>query len=87
EESNLHRVADPAAGSGLVDTETTQLAELAWAEVQAIEAEGGMLAVLRTGAFHAQVTATAKKRLEAIAKRREPVTGVSEFPNILEGSV
>ena len=87
EESNLHRVADPAAGSGLVDTETTQLAELAWAEVQAIEAEGGMLAALRTGAFHAQITATAKKRLEAIAKRREPVTGVSEFPNILEGSV
>ena len=84
EESNLHRVADPAAGSGLVDTETRQLAELAWGLFQAIEAEGGMIAALRSGSFHMAVTATAKKRSEAIAKRREPVTGVSEFPNVAE---
>jgi len=84
EESNLHRVADPAAGSGLVDTETLQLAELAWSLFQAIEAEGGMVAALRSGSFHARVAATAKAREEAIAKRREPVTGVSEFPNVAE---
>ncbi|MDK9697523.1 MAG: methylmalonyl-CoA mutase family protein [Siculibacillus sp.] len=84
EESNLHRVADPAAGSGLVDTETRTLAELAWDLFRSIEAEGGMLAALRSGTFHAAVTATAKKRIEAIAKRREPVTGVSEFPNVAE---
>ena len=87
EESNLHRVADPAAGSGLVDTETQDVAELAWALFQAIEAEGGIVAALRSGSFHAKVTATAKTRLDAIAKRREPVTGVSEFPNIAEGAV
>ena len=84
EESNLHRVADPAAGSGLVDTETRALAELAWGLFQKIEAAGGMVAALRSGSFHADVTATAKKRLAAIAKRREPVTGVSEFPNVGE---
>jgi methylmalonyl-CoA mutase len=87
EESNLHRVADPAAGSGLVDTETEELAELAWALFQAIEAEGGIVAALRSGSFHAKVAVTAKARLDAIAKRREPVTGVSEFPNIAEGAV
>jgi len=87
EESNLHRVADPAAGSGLVDTETGELADLAWKLFQAIEAEGGMVAALRSGSFHAQVAATARKRFDAIAKRREPVTGVSEFPNIAEGAV
>ncbi len=86
EESNLHRVADPAAGSGLVDTETRQLAELAWGLFQAIEAEGGMVAALRSGSFQAQVAATAAKRAEAIAKRREPVTGVSEFPNVAESA-
>lgn len=84
EESNLHRVADPAAGSGLVDTETRQLAELAWSLFQQIEAEGGMVTALRTGSFHTRVAATAKTREEAIAKRREPVTGVSEFPNVAE---
>ena len=84
EESNLHRVADPAAGSGLVDTETRGLADLAWSLFQAIEAEGGMAAALRSGSFHAAVATTAKKRAEAIAKRREPVTGVSEFPNVAE---
>ncbi len=84
EESNLHRVADPAAGSGLVDTQTHQLAELGWSLFQAIEAEGGMGAALRSGSFLAQVVTTAKRRQEAIAKRREPVTGVSEFPNVAE---
>lgn len=87
EESNLHRVADPAAGSGLVDTETGQLAELAWALFQAIEAEGGIVAALRSGSFHGRVAATARKRFDAIAKRREPVTGVSEFPNLAEAAV
>ena len=87
EESNLHRVADPAAGSGLVDGETAELAERAWALFQAIEAEGGMVAALRSGSFHAKVAGVAKTRLEAIAKRREPVTGVSEFPNVAEGAV
>lgn len=84
EESNLHRVADPAAGSGLVDTETNELAERAWALFQAIEAEGGILAALRSGSLHAKVAGIAKTRVEAIAKRREPVTGVSEFPNLGE---
>lgn len=84
EESNLHRVVDPAAGSGLVDTETGEIAERAWALFQAIEAEGGIVAALRSGSFHAAVAATAKTRIDAIAKRREPVTGVSEFPNLAE---
>lgn len=86
EESNLHRVADPAAGSGLVETETKQLAELAWAMFQGLEAEGGIVAALRSGSFRDKIAATAKKRAEAIAKRREPVTGVSEFPNVAEGA-
>ncbi|MCE1235050.1 MAG: methylmalonyl-CoA mutase subunit beta [Hyphomicrobiales bacterium] len=87
EESNLHRVADPAAGSGLVDEETEALAERAWALFQAIEAEGGMVAALRSGSFHAKVAVTAKSRIEAIAKRREAVTGVSEFPNLAEAPI
>ncbi|NLH82711.1 MAG: methylmalonyl-CoA mutase [Phyllobacteriaceae bacterium] len=84
EESNLHRVADPAAGSGLVDGETEAVAETAWALFQALEAEGGIAAALRSGSFHAKVAEVAKARTEAIAKRREPVTGVSEFPNLAE---
>jgi methylmalonyl-CoA mutase len=87
EESNLHRVVDPAAGSGLVDTETRTLAELAWKLFQEIEAAGGLVAELRSGAFLGRVQAVTKKRLEAIAKRRDPVTGISEFPNIAEKAV
>lgn len=87
EESNLARVADPAAGSGLVETQTSQLAEAAWALFQAIEAEGGIVAALRSGSLAARVSATADEREAAIARRKEPVTGVSEFPNILETPV
>ena len=44
EEAQLYRFADPAAGSGAVETLTDALAEKAWARFQAIEAGGGMLA-------------------------------------------
>ena len=87
EESNLARVADPAAGSGLVETQTKALAETAWGLFQAIEAEGGIVAALRSGSLAARIATVAAERDKAISQRKEPVTGVSEFPNILETPV
>lgn len=84
EESNLWRVADPAAGSGLVEAETDALARGAWGLFQEIEAEGGLLAAVRSGSWQARVAAVAADRAKAIARRKEPLTGVSEFPDIGE---
>ncbi len=51
DEVHLGRVIDAAGGSFYVETLTRELAEMAWAAFQSIEAQGGMLAVLRSGAF------------------------------------
>jgi methylmalonyl-CoA mutase len=84
EESNLGRVIDPAGGSAYVEALTDQLAAKAWAIVQAIERQGGMLAALREGWPQGLVAASWAERLQQLATRREPVTGVSEFPDLHE---
>ncbi|MCC2114007.1 MAG: methylmalonyl-CoA mutase subunit beta [Hyphomicrobiales bacterium] len=86
EESNLYRVSDAAAGSGYIDAATEALAKTAWEDLQAIEKEGGIAAALRSGSVQAAIAQVRDKRAAAIAKRKEPITGTSEFPNLSEGS-
>ncbi len=49
EEAHIHRVADPAAGSGAVETLTAALAETAWRRFQEIEAADGIAAAIARG--------------------------------------
>ena len=62
EESSLGRVIDPAGGPGIVETLTEQLAAKAWALVQEIERQGGMLPSLSQGYPQDQVAASWTKR-------------------------
>lgn len=87
EESNLARVADPAAGAGSFEALTQQLAEAAWAGFQEIEAEGGIVASLAAGKLQARIGAMRATRARAVATRREALTGASEFPNLYEKPV
>lgn len=87
EESSLGRVVDAAGGSHYVEHLTEALADKAWGELQAIEAEGGFLASVASGAYQSRVAATAAARRTRIATRRLPITGVSEFPNIAEAPI
>jgi len=84
EESNLAKVADPAAGSGAVEALTAALCSTAWAQFQDIEAAGGLGVVLEAGLMQAQVAKVRAEREAAIATRTEPLTGTSEFPDIAE---
>lgn len=84
EESNLARVIDPAGGSWYVERLTDDLARAAWAWFQEIERAGGQAAALRSGAVAGRLAATWERRSRDLAHRREPVTGVSEFPNLAE---
>lgn len=84
EESNLHRVADPAAGSGYVEALTEDLAQRAWQAFQQIEAQGGLVENLRAGRLQADITAARDARARDIARRKQPITGTSEFPNVTE---
>ncbi|MBL8658477.1 MAG: methylmalonyl-CoA mutase small subunit [Rhodospirillales bacterium] len=87
EESNVAKVVDPGGGSWFIESLTDQLAEAAWSEFQAIESAGGMLAVLRDGSFAKKIADAYTAREANLAKRRDPLTGVSEFPNIIETNV
>lgn len=84
EESGLGRVADPAGGSWYVERLTEELAAAAWGLFQEVEAAGGMAAALEAGAVQDAIGATRRARREAVARRRDPITGVSEFPDIDE---
>ncbi|WP_018147558.1 methylmalonyl-CoA mutase family protein [Henriciella marina] len=80
EESGLGRIADPAGGAWFEETLADDLAEAAWAVFQAIEAEGGLVQSLIDGKLQARIAETRDARFAAIAKRKRPLTGVSEFP-------
>ncbi|MEV7062981.1 methylmalonyl-CoA mutase family protein [Streptomyces collinus] len=87
EESHLARVIDPAGGSWYVERLTDELAHAGWEFFQRIERIGGQAAALRSGDLERDLAETWQARASLLAKRREPVTGVSEFPFLAEKPV
>jgi methylmalonyl-CoA mutase len=87
EESNLARVSDPAAGAGGIEALTGALVEQSWAIFQAIEKQGGIYDAVASGSFVGDVAKVRDARAKAIGSRKDPITGVSEFPNVLETPV
>jgi len=84
EESNLGRVADPAAGSGALEAITQQLCAAAWTLFQDIENAGGVWAALETGSIQRNVAAVRAERQKAVARGTVTLTGTNAFPNIHE---
>jgi methylmalonyl-CoA mutase len=84
EESNLAKVADPAAGFGAVEDLTDKLCAAAWSLFQEIEAAGGAWAALERGVIKGKVAAVRARRQQAIARRRDVLTGTSDFPHLSE---
>ena len=87
EESNVSKVIDAGGGSWYIETRTDELARAAWAEFQEIEKAGGIVKVLEDGSLADRIAASYAEREKNLAKRKDPLTGVSEFPNIAESKV
>jgi methylmalonyl-CoA mutase len=87
EEARLHLVIDPPGGSWYLDWLTDQVAEKAWGIFQQVEHAGGMLNALRTGWVAEQIDSAFAPRAKNLARRKEGITGVSEFPNVGEAPV
>jgi methylmalonyl-CoA mutase len=87
EESNLAKVSDPAAGSGGIETLTQQLCEAAWVLFREIEKAGGVFSALEQCLIQRKVAATRALREANIARRKEVLTGATEFPNLHEAYV
>jgi len=84
EESNLARVADPAAGSGAIEALTQQLCTAAWTIFQDIEKAGGVWAALELGIVQRDVAAVRAERQQAVARGKDVLTGTNAFPDINE---
>jgi methylmalonyl-CoA mutase len=80
-------VIDPSGGSWYLDELTEELASKAWEIFQETERQGGMLSALKLGWVSEQIDAAYLPRAKDIARRKEGITGVSEFPDIAEERV
>ena len=81
-EAHVAAVADPAGGSYAVEKLTDDLARAAWTLFGELESRGGLVEALPW--LREQIAATTSHRALAIARRKRPITGVSEFPNLHE---
>ena len=79
EEAEIYRFADPAAGSGAVETLTDALAERAWGRFRHIEAAGGILKALATGSLQGEIAAMREGRLSRMAEGAIEMIGVNVF--------
>ncbi|WP_066361693.1 methylmalonyl-CoA mutase family protein [Herbidospora mongoliensis] len=77
EEAGIARVADPAGGSWYVEHLTDDLAGKAWELFQQTEKHGEQV-------IEEAIAGAREKRAEDVARRKHPITGVSEFPNLTE---
>ncbi len=84
EESHLDKVADPAGGSYYVETLTVSIAREAWKLFLETEEKGGFFAAVDAGDVQKAVNASALKRHEDMARRKEILLGTNQFPNFNE---
>ncbi len=84
EESSLGRVVDPPGGAWAIEKLGDDLAKAAWDLFQQIEREGGLTKALQTGGFQQGVADARGERMKAAARRKEPITGVTDFPLLVE---
>lgn len=87
EEANIHRVADPAAGSGAIEALTDALCETAWWFFQKIEAAGGAAEALQAGSIQRVVARVRAEREANVAQRKDTLIGSSDFPDLAEDKV
>jgi methylmalonyl-CoA mutase len=84
EESHVAKVADPAGGAFAVEKLTDDLAVAGWEELGRIEASGGVLEALEDGSLRGRIDEVVAERDRQVAKRKRPLTGLTEFPNLHE---
>ncbi len=80
EESFLHRVADPAAGSHYIETLGAELAKSAWSFFLEIEATGGLAVALQNGTVTRAIAGSGAARKKALETRKKTLIGVNRYP-------
>jgi methylmalonyl-CoA mutase len=86
-EANIARVIDPGGGSWYIESLTDDFARAAWSWFREIEAAGGWDAASASGLISQQIERARDKRAQNVARRRQLITGVTEFPDVDEARI
>lgn len=86
-ETGITKVVDPLAGSYYVESLTAELADKAWALMEEIEAEGGMIRAAISGLPKRLIEEAATRRQAAVDKGDDVVVGVNRFRHDDEQSI
>jgi len=79
DELRLVELIDPAGGAWHIEKLTDQLARAAWSRFQAFEADGGLVASLRSGTIQAEISAVAAQRRRDMAVGDAVMVGVNRY--------
>ena len=83
-ETGLTQTLDPLAGSYAIEALTDELAEAMWTEIERIEATGGALQGIESGAFADALADGAYALTQAIESGEKVVVGLNRFPAAAE---
>lgn len=84
EEFGLLQPIDPAGGSWAVETLTKQIKEKIWAEFQAVEGKGGIVAALKEGYPQGEIAKVLDARFKAAETRKDRIVGNNMYANMTE---
>lgn len=79
EESNIHRVVDPAGGSWYVESLTQDIAEKAWKKFQEYELNGGFIQQVVSGAFEEESRISRDNYRSEVVSGQKTLIGVNAF--------
>jgi methylmalonyl-CoA mutase len=81
EESYLHKVEDPMAGSFFIENLTEKLAESAWDYFSKIERVGGLHVYLKNKSLWNDILENRTKMTHKMRQRQLKIVGVNDYPN------
>jgi len=81
EEAHLAHVMDPAGGSWFIENLTDRMIEKAWGLFQEIEAEGGIVAALKSNMVQSKIAEVEAVRQNNIETGKDVRVGVNRFEN------
>jgi methylmalonyl-CoA mutase len=80
EETHIASVADPWAGSYMMERLTQDMADAAWAIMQEVESKGGMTHAVQSGWAKHKIETSAAEKQARIDSGRDTIVGVNKYP-------
>ena len=84
EEAHFDKVVDPGGGSYYIEKLTDSIAFEAWKLFQEVEKQGGFTDAFLNGYIQNEIVSSAQMRDQNIAKRKEILLGINQFPDLNE---